>query len=186
MITVIIPTTKERRERLDECVNAVKDNAGIPHRILIYENNDGGCVLAMHNAVKDINGLIFIINDDMIMEKDCLKILMDNYDNNFLYPDDGIQKGKFACSFFCDADYFRKHLHLGYTHNYVDNELTEIARMQGKLKYVPEAKLIHKHWTRGVAKDKTYGLQDTTKEKDKKLYEERLAVGFNLTPPKEN
>lgn len=182
-VTIIIPTVKGRRERLMECINAIRDNANYPHKILIYENEDKGWVKAMINAVDNINGMIYVSNDDMVMQKDCLKLLVEAYEENdveLLYPDDTINNGTIATSFLCNADYFRKYFHAGYNHNYGDTELTEIARLQGKLMYVPKAVSIHKHWTMGAPKDETYKLQDTTISVDRELYNERRKHNFYI------
>ena len=77
IITIIIPTTKERRSRIDKCLTALKDNAGVPIRIVIYENEDGGWVGAVHNAISDIGGIVYIMNDDMIIHPNCIKTLLE-------------------------------------------------------------------------------------------------------------
>jgi GT2 family glycosyltransferase len=179
-ITVIIPTTKERRTRIDECLTALKDNAGVPVRILIYENQDGGWVKAVLTAIEDTKGLVYVMNDDMVIQQDCLKILLDNYDNNVVFPDDGINNGTLATTFLCSADYVRENLYSGYSHNYSDTEFTERSKILGKLKYVPEAKLIHKHWTTGAPKDETYTKNTLTWSKDRDLFNERKSHNFYL------
>ena len=180
LITIIIPTTPERRERLQECLNAVRDNSNFPHRILIYEGNDGGYVKAVHRAVEDINGLVCVIGDDMIPQKDWLKHLAETYNDNLVFPDDGISKGKLATAFLCSADYLRKYLYKGYSHLFSDRELTAVSKILGKLQYVPESKVIHNHWSTGAKKDNTYLAQDKTKDKDRELFFIRKAKNFDL------
>jgi hypothetical protein len=179
-VTIFIPTTRERRKRLNDCLDAVRDNSNYPHRILIYEGNDGGYVNAVHKMLEDINGLVCVIGDDMIPQKDWLKILMDNYNDNFVYPDDGLRHERIATTFVCEADYLRKYLYKGYRHNFSDTELTEVSRLLGKLKYVPEAKIIHNHFTNGAEKDETYKAQDKTFQKDKDLFNSRKANNFYI------
>ena len=178
MLTVIIPTTKERRSRIDECLNALKDNAGVPIRILTYENCDSGWVEAVHTAIEDTGGLVYIMNDDMVIEPNCIKLLLEAWDDNVVYPDDGINNGTLATTFLCLADFVKLHLHRGYKHNYSDTEFTEKAKILGKLKYVPEAKLVHKHWTTGAPKDETYTKNTLTLEQDRALFNERKANNF--------
>lgn len=180
MITVVIPTTKERRSRLEECLNAVRDNSNYPHSILIYEGNDGGYVNAVHRMIEDINGLVCVIGDDMIPQKDWLKHLVEAYDDNLVYPDDGIQHKNMATVFLCNADYLRKYLHKGYSHLFSDTELTEVSRILGKLKYVPESKVIHNHYITGAPMDNTYLSQNETKDKDEALFNERKSNNFYL------
>lgn len=180
MITIVIPTTKERRERLQLTVEAIRNNSNYPHRILIYENEDGGWVKAALNAIDGISGPICFMSDDMIPQKDWLKLLMDKYDNNFVYPDDGINNGSVATVQLCDADYFRKYMFPEYHHNFGDTELTEIARIQGKLIYVPESKIIHNHWTKGANRDNTYLTQVPYFEHDKNLFNSRKSNNFYL------
>ena len=80
----------------------------------------------------------------------------------------------------CEADYVRENLFSGYSHNFSDTEFTERSKILGKLKYVPEAKLIHKHWTTGAPKDETYTKNTLTLEKDRALFNERKANNFYL------
>ena len=180
MITIVIPTTEERRQRLEDCLTAVKNNSNYPHRILIYEGNDGGYVNAVHKMIEDINGLVCVIGDDMIPQKDWLKYLVEAYDDNLVFPDDFISNGTLATAFLCSADYLRKYLHKGYSHLYSDTELTEVSRILGKLKYVPKSKVIHNHYIKGAKMDNTYLSQNLTKDKDKDLFSKRKANNFYL------
>jgi GT2 family glycosyltransferase len=180
MIKILIPTTKERRTRLNDCLNAVRDNSNYKHSILIYEGNDGGYVNAVHKMLEGISGLVCVIGDDMIPQKDWLKYLAEAYNDNLVFPDDGISNGKLATAFLCDADYLRKYLHKGYSHLYSDKELTEVSRLLGKLKYVPESKVIHNHWSTGSVKDQTYLSQDETRYKDRELFKSRKLINFEL------
>jgi hypothetical protein len=178
LITIVIPTTPERRNRLQECIRAIRDNSNYPHRILIYEGNDGGYVKAVHRAVENINGLICVIGDDMIPQNNWLRYLAEAYNDNLVFPDDGISNGKLATAFLCDADYLRKYLYIGYSHLYSDRELTAVSKMLGKLQYVPKSKVIHNHWSTGAKKDETYLAQDNTRNSDKTLFFNRKANNF--------
>lgn len=179
MISIIVPTTPERRERLNICLDAIR-NSSIESRIIIYENNGGGYINAVLKAIEGITGIVFVINDDMILDKYCLENLLKEYDNNLVYPDDGINNGTLATTYMCDAEYVRKYLHTGYKHHYCDTELTDVARIQGKLKYVPEAKLEHRHWTTGSPKDAVYERNGIHIDQDRDLYFNRKANNFYL------
>jgi GT2 family glycosyltransferase len=120
------------------------------------------------------------MNDDMVIQPDCIKILLEAYDDNVVYPDDGINNGTLATTFLCHSGYIETNLFKGYKHNYSDTEFTERSKILGKLKYVPEAKLIHKHWTTGAPKDETYTKNTLTLEQDKALFYERQAHNFYL------
>jgi hypothetical protein len=116
----------------------------------------------------------------MILDKYCVENLLKKYDNNLVYPDDGINNGTLATTYLCDAEFVKKYLHTGYHHNYCDTELHEIAKIQGKLVYAPEAKLEHRHWTVGFAKDETYAKNDGYLSVDRDLFLERKAHNFYL------
>jgi len=179
MLSIIIPTTPERRERLNMCLDSIR-NSSVESRIVIYENNKGGYINAVLKAIEDINGIVFVINDDMILDKYCIENLLKEYNDNLVYPDDEINNGTLATTYMCSADYVRKYLNPVYHHNYCDTELTDIARIQGKLKYVPSAKLEHRHWTTGAPKDSVYERNSKYLNEDRDLYFTRKANNFYL------
>jgi GT2 family glycosyltransferase len=185
IIYVCIPTTKERRKTLDNAIASIREN-NFPHAIVIYENQDGGCAIATHNMIAGINGLVFILNDDMTIGKNCLELLYKTYKEKFpnndglIQPYDNFNKGKIAVSAFCHSDITKKYLHKGYKHKYSDTELTEVMKIKGKYLYLPEAEMYHHHETDKSKYDETYKIMDSSGAVDKELYLDRKAHNFYL------
>lgn len=178
MIYIIIPTTKERRERLNKCIESIRLN-NFPVTICIYEGEDGGYVRAVLNTLQGINGLCFILGDDAILDKDCIKTLyekyesLDNKEEWLLQPYEQIQKGNLATMPFCHSDIIKRYLFSGYKHNYSDTELTDRMLAMGRYLPVLEAKINHEHFTCGAEIDETYKKNNATMEEDRLLYLKR-------------
>jgi hypothetical protein len=183
MIYVLIPTTKERREKLQKCLDAIRDSICTePITTCIYENSDSGCVEAEHklfSGFKD-DTLAFILNDDMVVEPDCIQKLFDAYEWDYvLQPYENTNFGNLASSPFASIKTLRQYIHKDYLHNYNDRELTEVAKMLGIYKKVLDAKLVHEHFSTGATQiDQTYMKNRDSKEKDKQLYELRKSINF--------
>lgn len=185
IVYVCIPTTAERRKTLDTAIASIRENK-FPHAILIYENQDGGCAIATHNMLKGINGLVFILNDDMTIGNNCIEILYKKYKEVFpnndglIQPYDNFNKGKVAVSAFCHSDIIKKYLHKGYKHKYSDTELTEVMKIKGKYLYLPEADMFHHHEMDKSKYDNTYKIMEDTSIIDKELYLKRKQNNFYL------
>jgi hypothetical protein len=191
MIYVVIATTKERRARLDECITAIREST-IPHSIVIYENLDGGCVLATKKAIEGLDAEIFLLNDDMIIEPDCLTKLKEAYDKN--YPNkDGVcqpymdsRRCPSAGSPYCHTSTIRPFLE-HYVHCGWDTEFGQVMQMKNKYTVVPEANLEHrrvpmstknKPLYENIELDETYKMRNASRERDQKLFLERKNGGF--------
>jgi len=62
----------------------------------------------------------------------------------------------------------------GYRHLFADTELTEIARMAGVLRYLPNLVTRHLHYTQGTApSDATYARSERFNDADKALFDRR-------------
>lgn len=185
MIYVILATTKQRRERAKKCIEAIQ-NSTILHSLVIYENLDGGHVTATRNVLNGINGEMFLINDDMIVEPDCLEMLKKSYDENFpckdgvCQPKDNIHEGRLAVSPYCHTDTIRPFLE-DYNHYFWDAEFAQVMNIMKKYIIVENARLDHHHFTSNddVIRDETYILNSKKKHLDFKIYEERVRNKFN-------
>jgi glycosyltransferase involved in cell wall biosynthesis len=68
-------------------------------------------------------------------------------------------------------------LHEGYTHNFVDLEVTQTAISRGQFVYCPESKVEHMHYLWGLAeKDETYAKSLTHHAQDQGLFEARRTL----------
>lgn len=183
IITVVIPTTPDRREQTARCVRAVVENSNYPHRILVYENTDGGWVPAVHNAIADIDGYVALLGSDTIPQKDWLKNLAEAFFANFpkgdgvAEPFNEFNHGGELCQHpLAHSNTIKKYLFKGYTHWYSDNDFTDQVVYNGLYLYVPNAVVEHHHFLNHKAPmDETYRIifNKETNEKDRRLYEER-------------
>lgn len=188
-ITILIPTTPERRARLTKCTAAIHTTCeGMEYSIMTYENTVGWvkAVRYMLNQL-DRDQLVIILNDDCVPQGDWLHILLRKYsqlfsregDGGLLQPNDGIMNGTVATMPMGRVGYLRKRIHEGYLSYYADTELTERAKAEDLYYYVPEAIIHHEHHTNGKAeKDKTYFSQEKNLEHDKYLFMNRQREGF--------
>lgn len=182
MIYICIPTTPERRHRTEQLVKSIQENSqDVPHTICIYENNDGGWVPAVYNMLESINGLVWLLGSDTIVEKDALKTLYNAYTATFPLQDGICEpfnelQGDTLCQHpFGHTETIKKYLDKRFVHWYSDNLFTIRAKKDGKLLYVPEAKIQHNHFVNGKAEvDETYKtiFNKDTVEKDRLLFEQ--------------
>ena len=184
-VTILIPTTPERKERLARCMESVKKHITVPYDIKVYENNYEGYVAAIHKLLEGVNGLVWCLNDDIVLENDALSILKRHFLERFpnrdglVQPKDGIQEGNVATLPFCDAEVMRKYTHKGYFHNFADQEFTMIMKSLNKFLFVPEAIVTHEHWINVKAeKDFTYSNSQSYFEKDKEIFVNRAHNNF--------
>ena len=180
-ITILIPTTPERRERLSTCVKALYENSDHPFTLMTYENNIGwvGAVLHMLSLL-NATDIVCIINDDCIPQKGWLKTMVEEYFSAFsdgiglAQPNDGIMNGSVATLPMGQVGYLEKNICSEYKSYYADTELTENAVRDGKYIYVDTAVIEHHHWS--VSKgfhDATYASQEVNLQHDMDLYSKR-------------
>ena len=183
---VVIATTPERRTRLALCIDALRRST-VPFVLIVYENQDGGCVTATRRAVENLSGEIFLLNDDMIVEPECLERLRDAFraDPSFRHgggvaqPSDNYHpNGEIATAPYLDHSTLWTALDRGYRHYFWDLELATRARRAARYLHVPEAKLDHQHVTKGFADDETYRSTSKNWAQDEALFKTREASGF--------
>jgi len=185
-VTILIPTTPERRERLQQTIESIREHTTLPYKLTIYENNYEGYVKAIHTLLDGVDGLVWCLNDDVILKNDAVKILCDKFIelypkyNGLLQPKDGIQEGNVATLPFCHSKIMKTLTHEGYHHNFADQEFTMRMNAAGLYTYVPEAVVEHNHWINGKAEqDRTYSDSQILFQKDQELFANRLQNGFN-------
>jgi GT2 family glycosyltransferase len=159
----------------------------MPHAVVIYENNDGGWVPAIHNAIAGLTGYCVLLGSDVVVEADWLRVLWAAFIDAFP-SGDGVAEpyneihGAQLCQHpLAHTDTIKKYLYRGYTHWYSDNDFTDQARRDGKLIYVPDARVEHRHAAIGKAEwDSTYETvyNRDTNERDRLIYEQRRANGY--------
>lgn len=188
MVHILIPTTRERRERLAKCIESIHQNAGYPFIISTYENYQEGFVTPCYKLVKDLqpDTLVWCIGDDTVVnEPDTLKRLVAGFDRHsndvVAQPDDGIQHGAIITMPLCTAKtMLEKGLYLEFFLNFCDNIFTEVMVKEGKYIYCPDIKVDHQHWVNRKAKpDETYAIALSKFEQDREVYN-RLHKEMNL------
>lgn len=182
MFYICIPTTPERRGRVGELVKSIQENVKTPHCLVVYENNDGGWVKAVHNMLEGIDGYVSLLGSDCIVHNDYLARLWEKYQENFTddtgvcEPFNEMHAHNLAQHPFAHSKTIKKYLDKDFIHWYSDVWFTDQARADQKLIYVPEAKIEHRHFINGKAvKDKTYEtiFNPITIAKDKATYERK-------------
>jgi hypothetical protein len=187
-VYICIPTTKERRPRLEKCIESIHENAGYPHVICTYENFQEGFIGPIHKILSGLkpDTLVWCIGDDTIVSMpNTLDLLVKLFNHRFpnkdgvIEPDDGIQCGQIAVMPFCTAYTMAKYTFKGYFLNYADNEFTQILRSKGLYAYVPEIKVDHQHWVNKKAPlDETYKHSQSKFQADQELFMQRLKNNF--------
>lgn len=178
IIYIVIPTTKERRPRLRELLDSIDENTeGMKYAVVVYENDDGGWVPAVHNAIQGIDGYVVLLGSDVVVKKDWLKNLWDGFCRQFpnkdgaAQPYDEINNGSLCQHPLAHSDTIRKYLDKDFIHNFSDNWMTEMLIADGKYLYVPNAIVEHKHFVNKKAKkDKTYEKVFSTYGRDQQVY----------------
>lgn len=176
MIYICIPTTPERRARTQELISSIYTHTkDIPYSIVVYENNDGGWVKAVHNMIENIHGTVWLIGSDCVLKNNAVKILNDTYKmvGGVIEPYNELHGDKLCQHPFGDSELIKKYLDKRFTHWYSDNYFTILANRENKLHYEPKAIIEHKHFINGKAEnDKTYEtiFNPETVEKDRQLF----------------
>lgn len=178
MITVLIPTTPDRRTRLQECLTAIWENTtDIEYRVVIFEN-EIGWTKAIHKALEGIDGYVVVIGSDVIVKTGWLRTLNNKFFEAFpegdgvASPYDEFHNGKLITHPFAHSKTLLKYISTEYFHCFSDNELTDRAIADGKYIYVPEAKIDHRHVLNHKADiDDTYRkIYQETINKDQETY----------------
>lgn len=159
-----------------------------------------GCVITVggHKSKVDaVNGgrvrewdVLLLASDDMVPAVDgYAKRALDAIEKHFphldgaVYFDDGYQ-GEKCCTLPIMGrrlyDQFGYVYHPDYKSLFCDQEQTEVLSMMGRLKYVDEKIIEHKHWVVGATKDALYERNDALWEIDRKTFEDRRAAEFYM------
>lgn len=179
MIYVLIPSTPDRKKRLEKCISLIKKSVcREPIEIVVEENNYEGYVAPMLRMVNRIDGLAFLIGNDVEVKRLTIDNLYRAYIKNFP-ENDGIvtpvdeldPNSEIAQHPFGHTKTFREIIFPGYFHNFVDREWTDIMKQRGKFAIARDAFITHRHYSRNRnLKDKTYAVGEKSSDKDGRLY----------------
>lgn len=181
MIYVLIPSTPDRERRLQRAISFVKKSrCKEPIEIVVDVNEYEGYVKSMLRLVNKVDGLAFLMGNDVEVRVPTIQNLYNCYMKNF--PDqDGIvacidelsgpDSGDSAQHPFGHTRTFRDIIFPGYFHNFVDREWTDIMKKRDKYAIARDAIITHRHYTKNRnLKDKTYLVGQQSSDADGKLY----------------
>jgi hypothetical protein len=153
MVYVCIPTTRERKKRLDDCISAIRSNAGYSnYSIVVYENIGEGYQVAVRKMVSGLgDSLVMVINDDMIVENNFLINSYSAYVEKFPNMDglgslnDNNMYVNVAIVPFAPASILYNYIYSGYTHYGGDPELAQIFISKNRFLPIHDAIINHIH-----------------------------------------
>jgi hypothetical protein len=179
-INILIPSTPERKERLEKAIASIKNsicNQTIEIKIDISEGE--GANKPLVRLLNETNGLVIGFSDDMLVRQDTIQIMYDAYIENF--PDrDGIVAPYNCDVFLAHSDTEKKYWCPDYTHLYTDRDFFDIMTRLKKIHRV-DAVIDHEHYTKNaLLTDDTYRFSEAHREEDKIIYEKRKANNFYL------
>jgi GT2 family glycosyltransferase len=194
-VSIIIPVV--RREKAFRCMDAIRQNAGIPeeqYEIIWEEDTDhiGAPRMVEKLVAKTKHDLVMFLGDDTIPQPDFLAQALTAMEK---LPDGwglvGLNDGKWDCAHWLADKRLLDHLpdnqffSSAYTHCFCDNELRDHAAALNRFAFAPEAKIIHDHpQIYGGEFDEHYqkAYDKSTYVHDQRTYWSRKAVrtGYNL------
>ena len=186
-INICITTIAGREERLKKCIDAIEKNSNYKYILSIYKDFElKGCVGPTRLILSSLNPdkLAIVLNDDMVPQKDWLKILVERYiqafpqNDGLAQPQDTIQNGNIATCPMATPKFFLEHWRQEYHHMYGDTELTERAKILGKYLYVPESVVVHEHLSE--SEDPNYKHANKWYGIDHETYAKRRLNNFYL------
>lgn len=140
--------------------------------------------------------VIVLGSDDMVPVKDGWAVrIVELFEEHFpffdgcLHTDDGYAHDRVNTLSILGRRYYEMHHRRIYNPIYkslfCDDEHTEIARKLGRIVYVPEVLIEHRHPAAGKAKlDELYAKNDALWKQDEAIYKMQLASGFGLSEMK--
>lgn len=188
MINILIPTTPDRRERLQKTLDSIKaSNCNQEFNIIIDENEYEGYVKSVLKMLDRVEGFCMVIPNDVEIWPSTIQALYNAYTEAFpnndglcVYGDHHWDLNIFGLPF-AHSRILKEIINPIYFHNFHDKEMCEIMRMRGKYLPVPQAQVWHRHylWDKNALKDKTYEVGEASSKKDGELYMMRRAKNFN-------
>lgn len=158
--------------------------------VVFYKGDSKTKIEACNIDVEKANpwNIILLVSDDMKVgllnwDERIISDFNGNYDQCMWYYD-GYQKQ--VCTLSCvGVDYYNRFnylYHPSYKSFYCDNEFTEVAQANGKIRMIgiPIIKHMHPSWGAGVPHDALYQRNDTHWEFDEENYYKRKASGFQI------
>ncbi len=139
--------------------------------------------------------ILFIVSDDMIPQVYGFdNIIRSDFSKHFpdltgcLWYNDGFQKDNVNTLQIMGRRWYERFGYVyypGYKSLFSDVEYQDVAKRLGKIVYIDNVIVRHEHPNYGFGKyDSHYRMNNTNEAHDKKLYEDRKAIGFPVGIPK--
>ena len=180
MIYIVIPTTKERRPQTDRLLASIREHTKVEHSVVLYENSDGGWVVALRKVLAGINGLAFLVGCDCVVHDGWDIALIEGYlkaypnGEGVVEPYNELHHGKLCQHPFGHTEVLLQYLDPDFIHNFSDNWMTERLNEKGLYTYIPESKIEHMHHVNKKAEmDETYKTVNASYAKDAETYQRK-------------
>lgn len=151
LLKILIPTTRERRDRLEVCIRTIRMHTTIPHMVVVFENNLGGFVPAIHTMLAEVNGPVWCIRDDTVVVDDAIDRMYQKYTELYPTGNGAVQPtnephDKIDTMPLCDANTMRMYAYRGYTDStFATCELVEIMTGLGLCSHASDCSVRHLH-----------------------------------------
>lgn len=195
--------SRSRPEKFFACLENLREMCGEPYYVLAkididqkgaYENirnydevfpKLGKSISKVHAINRDIHIIGFDIianhSDDMWFTK---PFTIDCGPDEFVHYPDQVVGDKLCTYSIMGVDYYRRFkyiYHPAYKSLWCDNEATEVAKILGRYRYIPEQILEHRHPANGIgAYDEQYRKTERYYWIDKRVYDMRKRKNFDL------
>ena len=183
-VSIIIPVV--RKEKANECIKAIYENARMScehFEVLAVDDTDGiGCP-KMVKMLTDMakHDWVMFLGDDTLPQKGFMQAAIDKIKGlpeewGMVGLNDGIHGDSFATHWMCHKNMLMltggEFFHTGYNHQFCDKELTDIAKEYDRFVFAAESIIKHDHpFVNGSEPDKHY-----KKVYNKKAYKEDRAL----------
>lgn len=171
----------------------IKQAEQIHSKVIVFRGPGSNKIEACNRDIERVAewDICLLISDDMkVIEDGWDRIIRDKFEESFPDTDgclwffDGFQAE--LCTLSCVGrkyyDQFKYLYHPSYKSFFCDNEFTDIAMREGKMKFIHRPLVLHQHpsWGKGVAYDDLYYRNDRYWTDDQLNYSRRKAQGFPL------
>lgn len=187
MINILIPTTPDRKKRLEKAVvSVIRSNCNQNLNIIIDTNEYEGYVKSVLRMLDKVDGLTMVVTDDIELWPSTIQALYDAYTQTFpdndglcVYGDENWDLKNFGLPF-AHSSVLKETINPIYFHNFHDKEMCDVMKLRGKYLPVPHARITHDHYTRKPElHDKTYQVGEDSSNADGEIYNMRRAKNFN-------
>lgn len=182
MINLIIPTTPERKKRLEKTLDSIKrSNCNQELNVVVDVNQYEGYVKSVLRMLNKISGITMIITDDIEVCPNTIQELYNVYTKAFpnndglcVYGDHHWHLGTFGLPF-AHSNVLKEVINPEYFHNFQDIEMCDVMKMRGKYLPVPTALVKHNHyiWDGDVKRDETYAKGEEFSDSDNAILKRR-------------